>query len=520
MDMDLFSRNIEALKRTSPTAAAAVLATNGAPEGVEFLNSRSGKLTARFMDPDGDIVHLHSAFDPEKEAVKFTFSRSLIFGKWIIWVGPGLWYGIREMMKRMHHNPFCVIEPNPALLRAVMERMPLYDLFDKPGLRVITGSVEQILGELSSRPLVAAARRNMVVSDLAARMMPDAYQNLTVSLWKIFETETLHTDAENVVRREVFGDMEPDGFRILISSKNRYSDAVEQTFTPLGVRVETIFDFPDTESILDFKPDLIFSFSTNLMTWPDTLMLVDGLKQKLGIPLVIWNTEDPLFYYVSSRRELLFKAARTADLYFTQSKQLFDTYRSEGVEALYLPTAARPEMAGDPLPLSEQTLDFSFFGGWTTRRKNFFGELTERLSYLKFRMVEPGMAPEDFRDMIRHTRVNLTAFTCCDMGDEDNWAVSDRVWEVPYAGGFILQDKRRHLMDHFAPEEVAVFDNLDECADKIRYFAGHPEERVRIMEDARARVRAEHLWSHRMETVVEHLLKRNLIGGGAARGAD
>ncbi len=509
--MGIFERNIEALKETSPAAAEAVLAVGGAPDGIEFLSARTGKLTVCFRSSSGETIHLHSMFDPEREAAKFAGSRSLTFGKWIVWFGPGLWYGVRELAKRMHHNPFCVIEPDPELLRAVMERVPLHDIFERPGMRVVAGSEERVSGELEKRPLISASKSNIVVYDPVLRMNPELYRSLIVSLSKTLYDVKPSLDAGNVVRREAFGGMDPSGLKILTTAKDRYSEAIEQTFAPLGVKVVSIFDLMSDEAMIEFSPDMIFSFSANIMTWPDTLTLVEALKKKLGVPLVLWNTEDPFYYHVNELRETFFRAVRAADLYLTQSKQLFDIYDAEGIETHYLPTAARPEMAGDPLPTTEQTLDFSFFGFWSAKRREFFSKLTKELQGMKYRLVEPGMAPEDFRDMIRHTKVNLTVFTCSDRDDYDDWALSDRVWEVPYAGGFILQDRRRHLADHFAPEETAVFERPEECAERIRYYVEHTEERVRIMKAACARIRAEHLMRNRMETVIEQLRRKNLL---------
>jgi hypothetical protein len=287
---------------------------------------------------------------------------------------------------------------------------------------------------------------------------------------------------------------------------------VVHTFAPAGVIVKTIFDFADTEAMLAFAPSLLFVFSANLMRWPDTLPFMRGIGDKLRIPMLVWNMEDPMYFPDPTARELLMKTAHAADLYLTQSAQYLDVYRSAGVEAVYLPTGARPDMAGEPAPPGERDLDFSFFGFWTPWRKAFFEKLCAFLQDLRFRLVAPGMPPVEFKDMIRRTRVNLTALTNCDVTAGDHWALSDRVWEIPYAGGFLLQDARKHAADHFDSHEIATFSDAEECARMIRHYAANPAECARIRDAARARVRSEHLWSHRMERIMELLLERELIG--------
>jgi hypothetical protein len=511
MSATIFEKNLAALRATSPAAAHAVLRAGDIPCGVDIYPARSGAFTARYADPDGRTTHMHSAFDPESEARKFAFSCAPAFGKWIVWLGPGLWHGVRAMRERMFHCPLCVVEPDTAFFKAVLETVPLHDILCAPGVRVITGAPDSIRAEFEAGPVRTDAAKNVIVFMQAAERMPAVFHECLSVIHAAVSAAPCSGDPLNAVRAQAFGPVRPKDFRIIVSANDRYADAVAQTFEPAGACVKTIFDFPGTEAMLAFEPRLLFVFSANLMRWPDTLTLMRGLRSKTGAPLLVWNMEDPMYFADPQQRALIMETARAADLYLTQSAQYLHVYEAEGVRAAYLPTGARPDMMGSPLPHDQQALDFSFFGFWTPWRRAFFDTLAALLPDMAFRLVEPGMAPEQYRDMIRRTRVNLTALTNCDVTARDHWAVSDRVWEIPYAGGFLLQDDRRHIHDHFPDNEIAVFTDARDCAEKIRFYAGNPHERSRIIEAARARIAREHLWAHRMESALEMLLERELL---------
>ena len=57
----------------------------------------------------------------------------------------------------------------------------------------------------------------------------------------------------------------------------------------------------------------------------------------------------------------------------------------------------------------------------------------------------------------------------------------------------------------FAKDEVAFYHDQDEALDKLEYYGSHPEARQTLTVRARDRVLAEHTFSHRVQTLLEHL---------------
>jgi spore maturation protein CgeB len=97
-------------------------------------------------------------------------------------------------------------------------------------------------------------------------------------------------------------------------------------------------------------------------------------------------------------------------------------------------------------------------------------------------------------------------------------AVNQRLFDVPAAGAFLLTDLRDQTESLFEPgKELVCYREPEEAPELIRYYLAHPGERRRIVLAARARVLAEHTWTHRLDFMVRKL--REIYGPGPRRTA-
>lgn len=79
-----------------------------------------------------------------------------------------------------------------------------------------------------------------------------------------------------------------------------------------------------------------------------------------------------------------------------------------------------------------------------------------------------------------------------------------RHFEITAAGGFMLCYHQPELENHFEiGRECVVFRSEQELVEKVRYFLGHPEERVAIARAGQMRTLSNHLYSHRLETLLD-----------------
>lgn len=65
-----------------------------------------------------------------------------------------------------------------------------------------------------------------------------------------------------------------------------------------------------------------------------------------------------------------------------------------------------------------------------------------------------------------------------------------RVLDIIACGGFLLTNRQPEIEEYFKDgEEIAIFDSMEECLDKIRYYLRHEEERAQIAEAGRRKVK-------------------------------
>jgi spore maturation protein CgeB len=187
---------------------------------------------------------------------------------------------------------------------------------------------------------------------------------------------------------------------------------------------------------------------------------------------------------------------------------------------LYCPNAARESL----YRVTDQELgamrdpafwlwDVSFVGNLDARRYpehaprvEFLRALQNKLGPAKLRILfrdSAGLGASEEVEIIKRTRVNLSALAACDAGSEPSWGLPERCYGVPAAGGFLLCDRRRHAADDFAADERAEYANLDDCAARIGHYLAQPEQARAIAERARARVAREHLYRHRAARLLD-----------------
>lgn len=75
-----------------------------------------------------------------------------------------------------------------------------------------------------------------------------------------------------------------------------------------------------------------------------------------------------------------------------------------------------------------------------------------------------------------------------------------RVWDVLYAGGFLITNYQADLMEYFEPgKELVIFEDAGDLVEKAGFYLKHEEERRRIAKAGCAKVRREHTWEKRLE---------------------
>ncbi len=105
---------------------------------------------------------------------------------------------------------------------------------------------------------------------------------------------------------------------------------------------------------------------------------------------------------------------------------------------------------------------------------------------------------EEVFKLYRMTKIN---FACSSV--QMSGAVTQRVFDVPAVGGFVLTDRRRQLEEVFEPgKEMACYSHPEEIPEQIRYYLSRERERMRIIKAARRRIGAGHTYAHRLRSLI------------------
>lgn len=111
---------------------------------------------------------------------------------------------------------------------------------------------------------------------------------------------------------------------------------------------------------------------------------------------------------------------------------------------------------------------------------------------------------DDLAPFYRRTRVNVNSTSL-----QMRWAVNQRVFDCPAAGGFLITDDQADMAEFFEPEtESVTYASMEELSEKAGYFLKHPEERRPIVMRAQRRIASGHTHAHRLRTLEAYLKER------------
>jgi spore maturation protein CgeB len=272
---------------------------------------------------------------------------------------------------------------------------------------------------------------------------------------------------------------------------------------------------------LDYKPDLVFA----LAQAPLIPEAIDELRRH-GIPTAFWFVED--FRHMAYWKGLV---SRYDAVFPFQTDECFREMEAAGVRHVhYLPAAADPEIHR-PLALSPEDQDLfgsgvSFMGAaYYNRRRmltglidfdfRIWGEGWPDAGPLEGAVQRNGarIAAEDAVRIYNATKINVNLHSSAyhegvnPVGD----SVNPRTFEIAACGGFQLVDKRSLLPDLFGEDEMATFDDLETLRDGVRRYLADPEARAAMAERGRARILAEHTYTHRMAEMFGFLTTRGVL---------
>ena len=245
-----------------------------------------------------------------------------------------------------------------------------------------------------------------------------------------------------------------------------------------------------------------------------------GLKRRLArarVPFVALNRDAPFNRGIHPARIALIAWLKPFDGYASHSMQAAGRYSAR---TLYCPNAARESLyRADREQIAAMRdpafyrWDVSFLGnmdvaryGEHARRVAFLAALDAKLSPSGLKTLfrdSAGITNAEQLEIIRSSRVNLSAVAACDAGSEKSWGLPERCYGVPACGGFLLSDGRKHAAEDFDESEWADYEALDDCAAKVRHFIDRPDLARGIAERAQQRVARDHGYRQRAARLLD-----------------
>ena len=245
---------------------------------------------------------------------------------------------------------------------------------------------------------------------------------------------------------------------------------------------------------------------------------VERIKRQYGLKLYLYDTDSCNLY--SKRREFIFfldtelpvyerifSFSKVTTQFFSETKQLKATFFPFGAKKL--------DITPNPQPFNEVL----FVGSCDLRRIFLLEHIKENVTIygdrwqrnfplisqqLKQRVTDQSLWGEKLYQTLTNSKIVLNITRSHFYGAETG--VNLRIFEALSAGCFLLTDYCEELAELFiVGEEIEVFRNATELAEKVSFYLAHPEERNKIARQGHARFLKDYTWRARIEKLRQYL---------------
>lgn len=258
------------------------------------------------------------------------------------------------------------------------------------------------------------------------------------------------------------------------------------------------------KAVEENQPDLIFCVLMGYELWTETFEMVRAATDAV---IVNWATDDSWKYDQFSKF-----VAPYFHLYATTYRATVRRSQQDGHSNFVLTQwAANAEKLLKPITANECRWDVSFVG-------SAYGNRTKWVSTLRKRGIDVqcfghgwpagSVAAQAIPEIVHRSVISLNFA-------DSNWMfngfvpyrsrqIKARVFEVPGYGGFLLTENAENLERFFRPgKEIALFNGVDDLAEKIRFYLANPDRRNSIANAGHLRTREEHTYDKRFAVLLE-----------------
>lgn len=247
-----------------------------------------------------------------------------------------------------------------------------------------------------------------------------------------------------------------------------------------------------TARVKEFKPDLIW-IDKGLLIAPKTLR---DFKKLPNFPLLIHYSPDDMMNPDNQSRFYL-RSVPLYDIHITTKTPNVNELKALGARKVCFMDNKYRVAVHRPVPISNADREMyggeiGFIGSYEKERANSMNHIAQ--CGLRVRIWGPGWKNRDFSphpNLLIENRalwgeeyprvICSTDINLCFLRKVNRDRQTTRSMEIPACGGFMVAERTdEHLRLFQEDEEVVFFSSDDELVEKLRYYTGHPEDRLRI----------------------------------------
>jgi len=211
---------------------------------------------------------------------------------------------------------------------------------------------------------------------------------------------------------------------------------------------------------------------------------------------------------------------RCYDLVISSLPNFVEYFRKEGVRAELHRLAFEPKVLS-ALEKEERKASISFVGSLSRHHENRIHLLEHLCKHLDVDIWGQGIDSMSERSLVRrcykgkawgiemyrilyNSKITLNHH----IGIAESYANNMRLFEATGTGAMLITDWKVNLNEMFEPvREVVAYRNAEECAELVKYYIEHEDERKAIAVAGQRRTLKEHTYYQRMQELIEIIQK-------------
>jgi spore maturation protein CgeB len=251
------------------------------------------------------------------------------------------------------------------------------------------------------------------------------------------------------------------------------------------------------EAAYYYRPDYLFYF--HFRDWIKHSVWKD-ISNNTSTTTIIWLADDHWRYEDTKHVWKLF------DVIITTDRKGYERRQKEGFQNVIVSQWGCNHFLYTRLDIPK-IFDVSFVGRRYGARQNFINRLTEQ--GVKVDTFGPGWKHSgrvSQSDLIKIYNQSKICLNISESSKGEKIQIKGRDFEVPGCGSLLLTNGDSNISEYFIPaEEIITYSDVNDAAEKIKYYLANEKERERVCLNGYNRVRRQHSMEKRFLDIFSNI---------------